>query len=96
MEIKVRLRGDIRYWDNIPVSMRTRPLENDERFELIGQLTEFCQTEFVVGIRWNIEGDLNGNYIVNRNYYAKKEGDFFRWIDEGMLESKQGINVEST
>jgi len=86
MEIKIRMRGDIRNWEEIPVGMRTRTLENSERFELIGKLTEFCQTEFVVGILWNDEGDLNGHYIINRKVYNNVEGSFFRWLDTGNME----------
>jgi hypothetical protein len=86
MEIKIRLAGNICDWENIPVTMRTRDLDPDEQSALLVKLKKFCQSEFIVAIRWNDNDSPMGHYFENQKFY-KKRGTFFRWIDEGTYQA---------
>lgn len=91
MEIKVRHVGNIQGWEDIPVTMRTRDLEADEKSALLLKLKKFCQSEFIVAIRWNETGDIQGHYFENQTFYTKKSNrTFFRWIDNEYAELKAG------
>jgi hypothetical protein len=84
MEIKIRHTGDIRYWENIPVTMHTRKLTDGETHVLLLKLKEFCQSEFVTAIRWNDEDNRQGHYFENLSFYSRKsDGTFFRALMTG-------------
>lgn len=68
VEVKVRLLGDFRNWEDIEVNFRTIEYNNilDLR-KLLEKLKSWCQTEFVSEIRWNYLGSPQGHYFINQN-----------------------------
>lgn len=78
IEIKVRFSGDLKDWENIPVSMRTRELTADEKSALLDKLKKFAKSEFIVAIRWNETGSLQGHYFNHQPTTPL----IFQWLNE--------------
>ena len=77
MEAKVRFDGDIRQWDDIPVSMCTRDLTPEERSDFLRKMREFSKSQLVLGVRVHETGSHNGIYFDNQILDAS----YFRGIE---------------
>lgn len=67
LQIKARLKADYRNWEDIPYWTETRDLSIIEAGVVLGKLKEWCQTDFVAGIRYNEMHSLQGHYFINMN-----------------------------